>query len=233
MKQTILRYACFITGLLLLAVGVDLIVKSSLGTTPISSINYVLSLNLPITLGIATFLFNVVIIALQFWLIRGGVGTKKDRVEILLQIPFSVVFSLFIDLNMLWVELIPVPNYGVAVALLLTGCLVQSTGVVLELKPNVAIMSAEGMVKYLCKRYNLNFGKTKIKFDITLVVTAVVLSLLMARRIDGVREGTIVAAMLTGLLVNFIAQRIATRRNLRRIRKIYHYPLHFLQRKSR
>ncbi|MDE7393332.1 MAG: hypothetical protein K2M80_02505 [Muribaculaceae bacterium] len=227
MKQTVIRYACFIAGLLLLGIGVDMIVTSALGTTPISSVNYVLSLNLPLTLGTATFVFNLVIIALQFWLIRGGVGTKKDRIEILLQIPFSVLFSLFIDLNMLWVSKIPTPNYGVQVALLLGGCIVQATGVVLELKPNVAIMSAEGMVKYLCKRYHLNFGKTKIKFDITLVVTAVLLSLIMARKIDGVREGTLVAALLTGVLVNWIAAHIATRRNVRRIKKIYHYPLHF------
>lgn len=46
-KQLATRYAIFIGGLYLLALGIVLIVRSSLGTTPISSENYVLSLHTP------------------------------------------------------------------------------------------------------------------------------------------------------------------------------------------
>ena len=39
------RYLVFVIGLYFLAAGIVLIIRSALGTTPISSINYVLSLN--------------------------------------------------------------------------------------------------------------------------------------------------------------------------------------------
>ena len=213
MKSIISKYLTFILGLFFLSMGVDFIVTSALGTTPISSINYVLSLNFPLSLGTATLLFNMLIIALEFWLVRGG-DNRKDIMEILLQIPFSVIFSLFIDLNMLWISNFTPVNYLWSITLLCIGCVLQAIGVVFELKPNVAIMSAEGFVKYYCKRYHRNFGKVKVFFDVTLVLTAIILSLIFASRIDGVREGTLIAALSTGLLVNYFSRHIITRRNL-------------------
>ena len=153
MDRILYRYIIFIAGLYFLSMGIVLIVSSTLGTTPISSVNYVLSLHTPLTLGIATFLINVILIAGQFWLIRGR-GTRKDRMEILLQIPFSFIFSVFIDFNMALMSGVRPSGYAYALALLAAGCLCQAVGVVLELKPNVAIMSAEGFVKYAARRYN-------------------------------------------------------------------------------
>ena len=77
----------------------------------------------------------------QFWLLRGRT-TRRDTVEILLQLPFSFLFALFIDLNMALTEGLVPAGYAASLALLLFGCLVQSVGVVLELKPRVAMMSA-------------------------------------------------------------------------------------------
>lgn len=221
MKAILIKYLSFILGLLFLSLGVDFIVIASLGTTPISSINYVLSLNLPITLGTATLLFNFIVIALEFWLIRGK-KNKKDILEILLQIPFSVIFSLFIDLNMIWISDFEPLNYWQALTLLTIGIVLQSIGVVFELKPNVAIMSAEGFVKYYCRRYNKNFGKVKVYFDVVLVATATLLSLLFASKIDGVREGTLIAALSTGFLVNYISRYILTKHNLNVILHPFH-----------
>ena len=45
------RYAVFLIGLFINSLGVSLITKADLGTSPISSIPYVLSLNFPLTLG--------------------------------------------------------------------------------------------------------------------------------------------------------------------------------------
>lgn len=223
-----LRYICFIAGLFLLSIGIDLIVVSALGTTPISSVNYVLSIYTPLSLGAATFVFNIFVIIAQFWLIR-GMGSRKDRIEIALQIPFSLLFSVFIDINMQWIERIPVTGYHMSLLLLGAGLIIQAVGVTLELKPNVAIMSAEGFVKYYCRRHNTNFGKTKIIFDVTLVVTAVAISLIMGRRISGVREGTLIAAISTGILVNIFARRLLTRANIHRVGKLYHYPAALLR----
>ena len=168
LKTILKRYPVFILGLYFLSLGIVLIVRSALGTTPISSINYVLSINSALSLGTWTFLFNLLLIAGQFWLIRDRYS-RRDILEILLQIPFSFLFAAFIDFNMMFTGQLHPGSYGLSVALLLTGCVVQSIGVVLEIKPRVAMMSAEAFVKYASQRYNREFGKFKVCFDITLV----------------------------------------------------------------
>lgn len=216
-KNIILRYLTFIAGLYFLSLGIVLIVASTLGTTPISSVNYVVTLHTPITLGTATFLINVLLIAGQFWLIRSGLGTRKDRIEILLQLPFSLVFSIFIDINMAFIGSVEPTSYPMALAMLGAGCLSQATGVVLELKPNVAIMSAEGFVKYAARRYNKDFGRLKVIFDIVLVSSALLLGIACSGHIEGVREGTVIAALSTGFIVSFLSRHVFTRAVLRHL----------------
>ena len=76
------RYIIYVAGLFLLSLGVVLIVRSALGTTPISSINYVVSINTPLSLGTCTFAINMLLILGQF-LILGHRCTRVDAVEIL------------------------------------------------------------------------------------------------------------------------------------------------------
>lgn len=214
MNRIVLRYLTFLTGLFFLSLGMVLIVTSTLGTTPISSLNYVLSINTPMTLGIATFWVNMVLIIGQILLVGVSRDTRREIFEILLQIPLSLVFSVFIDMNMAWVSRLVPADYLQSLLLLAAGCVSQAFGVTLELKPNVAIMSGEGFVKYAARRMNCNFGRCKVGFDVTLVALAALCSLLMAGRVQGIREGTVVAALCTGMMVNFISRHILTRRNL-------------------
>lgn len=216
MKKILEKYLVFVVGLYFLAVGIVLIVRSALGTTPISSVNYVLSLNTPLTLGAWTFIVNVLLIMGQLWLVR-KVGSRQDVIEILLQILFSFIFSAFIDFNMIITTGLHPNDYLMSLALLIIGCVIQSIGVVLEIKPRVAMMSAEGFVKYASRYCNKEFGKFKVYFDITLVSLAVVISLMFTQRIEGIREGSFIAACITGYIVTFLNQKIMTRKMLHRL----------------
>lgn len=215
-KELAKKYSVFILGLYFLAVGIVLIVRSALGTTPISSVNYVLSLNTPLSLGTWTFIVNVILILGQFWLIRKD-RNRQDTIEILLQIPFSFMFSAFIDFNMAITSNLHPSGYAMSMALLLIGCLIQSIGVVLEIKPKVAMMSAEAFVKYASRSCNKEFGKFKVYFDITLVTLAVIISLIFTKGIEGIREGSLIAACLTGYIVSFLNQKIMTRKTLHKL----------------
>lgn len=94
-KIALSRYGWFTAGVLLNAFGVALITKAALGTSPISSLPYVLSLRFPVTLGQFTFLMNMLFILAQVLLLR-----KDFRPVQLLQVAVNVVFSLFIDVSM-------------------------------------------------------------------------------------------------------------------------------------
>ena len=112
-------------------------------------------------------------------------------------------------------------GYLMSIGVLLTGCLVQSVGVVLEIKPKVAMMSAEGTVKYISRRLHKEFGNVKVGFDVTLVLIAVFTSLAFTQRIEGVREGSVIAAFITGYIVNFLNHKIMTRKILYRLVPIH------------
>ncbi len=210
MGKWITRYLVFVTGLYFITLGVVFIIRSSLGTSPISSFNYVISENSSLTLGTVTFFFNIALILAQLWFIR-GIGSNRDRTEILMQIPFSLIFGGFLDFNMyLAKDVAPVGNmtsYG----LLLLGCVIQAIGVVLEVKPNVVTMSAEGFVKYASRRYHKDFGKFKMGFDVTLVLLAAASSLIICKTVIGIGTGTVIAAFLVGYLVNVFNNRLIPR----------------------
>ena len=111
------RYVIFLIGLFVNSLGVSLITKASLGTSPISSIPYVLSLSFPFTLGNFTIFFSVFLILLQLLILR-----KNFKLEHVLQIPVSIVFGYFIDLTMLLFTWVNPQNYVMKIVYLLIGC---------------------------------------------------------------------------------------------------------------
>lgn len=209
MNDLIKRYLTFTFGLYVLTLGVVMIIKASLGTSPISSFTYVLSLHTPLTIGMATILLNLFLIVGEFWFIRDRLS-RKDVFEILMQLPFSLLFGVFIDLNMWLLAGVAPSGYMLCLGLLVAGCMIQAAGVALEIKPNVVKMSAEGFVNYASLRYRKDFGRVKIVFDISLVLLAVATSFYFVQGVEGVREGTIVSAISVGTLVTLI-NRVAAR----------------------
>ena len=61
-RELTARYLFFIAGLFVNAFGISLIIKANLGSSPISSLPYTLSLKFPVTLGQFTLLLNAVLI---------------------------------------------------------------------------------------------------------------------------------------------------------------------------
>ena len=104
------RYIIFLIGLFVNSLGVALITKANLGTSPISSIPYVLSLNYPFTLGNFTIFFSILLIVLQLILLG-----KNFKVEHLLQIPVSLIFGYFIDACMILLGFVNPHSYPVKV----------------------------------------------------------------------------------------------------------------------
>ena len=117
------RYVVFLIGLFVNSLGVALITKADLGTSPISSIPYVLSLNFPLTLGQFTVLFSLLLIVLQLVILR-----KNFRPEHILQIPVSFLFGYFIDLCMALLSFVQPQVYGMKVLYLLIGCVGPGRG---------------------------------------------------------------------------------------------------------
>ena len=197
------RYLIFLLGLFVNSLGVSLITKANLGTSPISSIPYVLSLNFPFTLGNFTIFFSIFLIVLQLIILR-----KNFKLEHILQIPVSIIFGYFIDLTMILFSWVNPEAYIMKIVYLLIGCLILGVGVYMEVLADVVMLPGESFVRAIVLTWKTNFGTTKICFDVSMSVIAAVLSFVFARRLAGVREGTVIAALLVGFIARLIGKKL-------------------------
>ncbi len=193
------RYCIFVCGLFVMCIGICLIIVSGLGSSPISSVPYVLEFCYPFTLGECTFFINMCFIA-------GEIAILRRRFECiqLLQIPATLLFSLLIDLVMSVVRYIPTESYIAELAVLLAGCFMLAAGVALEVVGNVVMLAGEGIVNAIAIHWKLDFGYTKVGFDCFLVFVAFFIGYLYLGEILGIREGTLLSALLVGHIVRFL-----------------------------
>lgn len=195
------RYLLLAVGLFFNSLGVSFVTKAGLGTSPISSIPYVLSLNSTLTLGETTVLFSILLILLQLIMLR-----RHFRIRDLLQLPVSLLFGGFIDLTMKLLFFVTPDRYPENLFYLAVGSAVLGFGVWLEVVANVVMLPGEAFVRAVCLVRKSDFGKTKVAFDVSITIAAALLSLLFSRRVEGVREGTVIAALLVGMIARRIAR---------------------------
>lgn len=201
--ELIKRYIFLLAGLFVNGLGVSFITKAGLGTSPITSIPYTLSLGFTPTVGMFTFVFNIFLIILQVILLR-----RNFQLQNLLQLPIIALFSFFIDLTMSLLGFMQPETYAMKVVSLIVGCLILGFGVFMEMVANVAMLPGEATVRAVSDVFSTDFGKTKIAFDSSMTIIAAILSFIMFKHLDGVREGTIVAAILVGFIARLFKKYI-------------------------
>lgn len=190
------RYLLLLVGLSIMAFGVAFSIKASLGTSPISSVPYVVSLFTPLTVGTATITMHCVFILLQILILR-----KNYHPIQLMQLPVAFFFGYLTDFGVWAVQGITCNTYWQQWSVCLIGILLVAVGVSFEVKAGVVVLAGEGVVLAICKVLpKVKFGYMKVGFDVTLVVIACILSIVFTGRLQGVREGTVAAALLVGLI---------------------------------
>lgn len=191
------RYLWFVLGVLVNSFGVALITQAALGTSPISSIPYVLSLRFPITLGEFTFILNLVYILGQIVLLR-----RVFQPIQLLQIAVNVIFSAFIDVSMNLLSWLQPDHIVVKLIALILGCAILGVGISIEVAPDVLVVPGEGIVRAMTQVSGKRFGSVKVFFDCTLVAIALILSFLFFHGLNGLGLGTVISALIIGRFVN-------------------------------
>lgn len=188
------RCILLVFGLFLVAMGVALSVRAGLGISPVSSVPYVLSLLTPLTVGTATVVMHCTFILLQILLL----GRDYEPIQ-LLQLPVALMFGTLTDVSLWLVKGVCCSFYWQRLLLTIAGSLLIGIGVSLEIAARVMTMAAEGLILAVCRRTKMNFGDMKVIFDIGLVAMACGLSLAFGAGIQGVREGTLLSALLVGV----------------------------------
>lgn len=203
-KELFKKYTVFIVGLFLNALGICFIIKADLGSSPISSLPYTISLKYPISLGTLTFILNLFLILGQLAIQRRDFKQREWG-----QLPVSVLFGFFVDLCMSLLGWVTPATYLMQLVTLLSGCLLLGLGVSLEVIADVIMLSGEAFVNAYANKRQRSFGTTKIMFDTTLMILSCITSLFLFLNITGVREGTVIAALTVGMFARFFNKKLS------------------------
>lgn len=195
------RICLFVVGLFIMSVGVAFSITSTLGTTPISSISYALTLITNINIGITTFVFNAALILLQFLILRSKFQKKR-----LLQLINCVLFGYFTDLSLYLVSFIPfehtIPYYVLYLAL---SIFLIAFGIFVYMPANIAPLPGEGCVEAIAIVTDWRFSTIKIGFDATMVTIALIMCGLWYTNVFGaVYIGTLISAFMVGFTLRQI-----------------------------
>lgn len=194
-------------SLFIMTLGVALCVRSSLGSSVISTIPFVMTLagetgKAPAyTIGEYTYIMNFLLVGLQILILR-----KKFQPVQLFQLILGFLFGFLLDVNMWITSAIICDSLVSQVIVQLAGCCVLAIGISLEIRCGSVTMPGEGITVAVNKATGIPFAKAKIIVDITLVVIAVVLGYIYfgAWQWNVVGIGTLIAMVFVGAAVKFI-----------------------------
>ena len=206
------RWVLFLIAVVIQSSGIALVVKSFLGTSPISSLPYVMSFTFPFTLGETTFAVNMLFVLGQFLILK-----KKFTKLHALQIPATLFFAAFIDFFMHLFQSVAPDFYLWKMVVLLIGASLVSLGISLQGIADVLKLPGDGIVYVISNTYHFDFGKVKTANDVLLVSLALLLSYGAMGEIEGIREGTIISALITGVIARFFLLHLSDMEDGRRV----------------
>ena len=94
-KELYKRYFLFLCSIFINSFSIAVITKAALGTSPISSVPYVLSLFTPFTMGQYTIVMNLIFILLEMTMMS-RLEIHEKRYELWAQVPITLCFGSFI-----------------------------------------------------------------------------------------------------------------------------------------
>lgn len=198
MKQIVRNYALFLIGLFIAAMGVALSAKAGLGTSPVASVPYSVSLlNHALTFGWWLNLWSVLQIAVQIALLR----KKCKPVEIIIQTVLAFVYGYLTDFSCMLIEGLQVSSYLMQLGLMLLSCFVLGFGIWVQFKGGVAMLPGEAMNRAISEVTGKSYENIKILFDVLYIVVSAAIGFIFLGRLEGVREGSIIAAFLIGNII--------------------------------
>ena len=202
-KELSLRYGISTLGLILVALGVGISIKSNLGIAPPSCPPTILNLRFTaISVGTFTWMMHLLFILAQVAILR-----KRFKLKYLMQIPAAFVFGYMCD-GAIWLfDSIDAPatNYTIQILLSLAAVVITAIGIKLEVLGRGWILAGDMTTAILADETKKPFGTVKVIFDVALVAITALLAWVFFGLLTGngrtvvIREGTIILAVLTGL----------------------------------
>ena len=193
------RYLIYLLSLFIISLGASLSIKANLGTSPLICFPYVSSLIVKLSVGEVMFVFTIIFILIQVLLLRKDFERRQY-----LQLVVGTIFSFFVDFSMMLVNFINPVGYVNQMLLLLFSCVVVAFGVLLEIQTEIVYLPADGVIVAISKVLKREFSMVKPFVDSSMVIIAAILSVVFLGYLAGVREGTIISAIIIGPIVKVL-----------------------------
>ncbi|MBE6508208.1 MAG: YitT family protein [Methanobrevibacter sp.] len=193
------RYIIYFLSLFIISLGASLSIKANLGTSPLICLPYVCSLITKFSVGEVMFAFTLIFIFIQVALLRGDFEKRQY-----LQLVVGTIFSVFVDFSLILVGFINPVGYVNQMILLLVSCVVVAFGVLLEIQTEIVYLPADGVIVAISKVLKKEFSTVKPFVDTSMVIIAAVLSVVFLGYLAGVREGTVISALIIGPIVRVL-----------------------------
>ena len=195
------RYALFIVGLFIASMGVAFSTKAGLGTSPVAAVPYTVSLISPLfTFGGWLNLWSMVQIAVQILLLR----KNCKPMEIAIQTVLAFAYGYMTNFSVIVINGMVVDTYPKQFLCMIVGCFILAFGIWLQFMGQVAMLPGEAMNRAISTVTGRKYENIKILFDVLYIISAVILSLIFlggTNGLKGVREGSIIAAVVVGNII--------------------------------
>lgn len=203
--ETVKRFLFMLVGLIVTALGLALCVRADLGISPITTLAFALNKAFPI-LSLGTYVFFQHIV---FFILTAALLRKDFKPFQLLQLPCSFLFGYFVDFWEILLRSLTLNGYIARAALLLIGCAVVALGFSMSYTSRVALEANTAFLNAFSLRSGKPYSTLKTLTDVLIVIMAALVGLIFLRSIVGIREGTVIAALIVGPIAGFFNKRLA------------------------
>lgn len=202
-KDILVRYGISTLGLVIIALGVGISIKSNLGISPPSCPPTILNLKwTSLSVGTFTWLMHLVFILLQALLLR-----KDFKLSYLMQIPAAFVFGYLCDAAIWLFDAIqsPATYYPVQILLSLLAVVLAAVGIKIEVLGQGWVLAGDMTTAVLSTVSRKPFSTVKVLFDLVMVAFTSAFAWWAFGLLTGngstnvIREGTLIQAFFTGL----------------------------------
>jgi uncharacterized membrane protein YczE len=202
------RFALYMVGMVILALGISLNAKTSLGVSPIISTAYCVSTITGYNLGNMTFVLYLFFVCVEI-LIHLARKLKREAAVDCLQIIVSLIFTRFLNVF----EML-IPNLGAEemqgtfagslvgrLFFLILAIICTGVGAALSLNMRIVPNPGDGIVQTIADAVRKDNGFVKNCVDITCVIITCVTGLIFSRKIIGIGIGTLMAMLGVGRVI--------------------------------
>lgn len=209
-KLKISSEAVYVIAILLLSFAVAMISSTGFGVSMIVAPAYIISLKVDfLTFGQAEYLVQGILFIL-FCLLN-----KRFKPIYLCSFLTGIVYGAFLDL---WRKVIPHFNPDITavgslpmvlkIVYFICGMLLTALSIALFFKTYIYPQVYDFFVKGISSKYSINTTRFKMCFDASFLAIAVILSLVLFKRLNGIGIGTVIMTLFNGMLIGLFGKLI-------------------------